>query len=289
MSQKKFTLYYSDLSLHSSPALVIAEEDAYQATGPCGPWVFYLREGKSDGQINLRVWGRDRADEVESDVAAIRAQLSLDKASVILTVNKELNASLPETPFVKMLFSQVKSGKLWDSHKHVTNSSTYADFWKTHLPEETRPGRHRHADGFTFNALKLMWKAFNKSGFSNKSKADLFEGFAETAVEAASTDAGEAFIASLPKRMIVVEGVRRAASDPSDIKQPERLVSLISRVSAGSLYAADSSPNIDEGNISGSYQFIDLKDPYTEPFGNSTASEAEAMEKLKGLYVSMEK
>jgi hypothetical protein len=132
-----------------------------------------------------------------------------------------------------------------------------------------------------------MWKVLGKSGHSNKSKNDLFEGFAETAVELASSEQVDAFVSQLPKRMIVISSHngRGSYSYGSNIEDPKKIIAMISRVSAGSLYASDNSPDIDEKNVIESYNFIDLKDPYSGDISVKDDSEASALESLNTLYI----
>jgi hypothetical protein len=135
-----------------------------------------------------------------------------------------------------------------------------------------------------------MWKAIEKRGFSSKSKADLFEGFAETAVEIASSEENEKYLKSLPRRMIVTQaanaGYGRGNPQRGEaiIKTP-KMLALISRISSGTIFAGDQTPDIDEKSIASAVCFLDLADPY-KGLSASELREEESMNRLNQLYKS---
>jgi hypothetical protein len=279
---KRFTIYYAELSLPTSPVLMVISEN-----NSSGPFVHYLRERLENGESNIRVWGRETKELSDADIDKVQQAFELDKTFSVIN-NRSANELRKDNPIeIDCIFSlirQVKGSDLWSAFSTFTASTTEVDFWKTHLKDETRPSRYtKGVESFTFNALKMLWKVFGLSGFSSKSKADLFEGFAENAVESASSDASEKFVAQLPKRMIVIADKHRPGPH-AIIEDPKQSIAMISRISAGCLFAADQSPDIDEKNIAESYQFIDLKDPYDAAIEFKYDNEMSAMQALNTLY-----
>ena len=278
---KCFTIYYAELSLPTSPVHMVISEN-----NNLGPYVHYLRERLENGESNIRIWGRDTKEHSDGDIDKIQRALELDKTFSVVN-NRSANDLKKDNPIemdcILSLIRQIKSSDLWSAFNTFTASTTEVDFWKTHLKDETRPSRYtKGVESFTFNALKMLWKVFGLSGFSSKSKADLFEGFAENAVETASSDVSEKFIAQLPKRMIVIADKHSQAT--SSVEDPKQSIAMISRISAGCLFAADQSPDIDEKNIAESYQFVDLKDPYDATIEFKYDNEMSAMQALNTLY-----
>ena len=281
---KWFTIHYADLSLPTSPVLLVVSESG----NPHGVHMSYLREPMLEGNSRIRVWGAESKEKSDADTNSVKLAFGLDNTFSVLN-NRSGAEHKKDNPVemdcIESLIRQVKLSNLWDNLDAITATNTGVDFWKTHLPNESRPSRYtKGVESFTFNALKTMWKVFGLGGFSSKSKADLFEGFAENAVESASSEASEKFISQLPKRMIVVAG--HGTKSSLAVEDPKLSIAMISRISAGSLFAADQSPDIDEKNIAESYQFIDLKDPYETLTELKSDSEMSAMETLKTLYAN---
>jgi len=284
---KLFRLYFNDLSLPFNPALMVVSEEKQ------GPYILYLREGIKDGKVLLKIWGRDKEEDVQSDIEAATSNLGLSDS--FSTTNARGFSDLAKENLLAMecIKDMINAGRMSNFLSPSTsfvNFDVFADFWKTQLPGESRPYRnHKGVEGFTFNALKTMWKVLGKSGHSNKSKADLFEGFAETAVDYSSSEEAENFLGTLPKRMVVVSVFQHYSSAPTSIADPKKILPMISRVSAGCLYAADHSPDIDEKNVTGFFQFIDLKDPYDGAIGGVNDNEMSSLSELNTLYYTKTK
>ena len=289
MAQPKiFTLHFSDVTNPFGPALLTVSDD-----GSLGPYLMYMKNGiDHNGKIAVDVWGVGSSDEYQRDVLRLREAHGFDRVYQHISgakLDDEKKEHALEIECMSEIVDHINSTPVYSMHRRVTNSLLLVDFWKSHMKGETRPYKHAKmgVDAFTFGALKLMWKTLGKSGHSSKSKTDLFEGFAETSVENVSSEKAEAFLATLPKKMVTVSIPRPSSYDKPDVEDAIKGLAMVSRISAGSLFAADQSPDIDEKNVIEAYRFIDFKDPYAESIETPFGSEAAALEDLKHLYAPL--
>lgn len=283
-SNKRFSLYYGSNCLPTSPAMLVVSE----VTG--GPWAVYLREGHDNGTLTLRAWAEDNQESLDRSISKVVEKFSLSNTFTVVNDRQpgDLRKNNPqEIDAILQLTRQIRSNELFSTANVFVEKDIHVDFWGMHVPDETRPYRNtKGVEGFTFGALKQLWKVLNKSGHSNKSKTDLFEGFAETAVEVASSDAMEGFLGELPRRMLVATAQRyRRSGGTSDIPEANRILAVISRIAGGALFATDHSPDIDERNITEDYRIIDLKDPYVSGALSNDDNEMSALDALNNMYV----
>ena len=168
---------------------------------------------------------------------------------------------------------------------YVTLVSVVADFWNAAQCQTNRPHSYDESvDVFTFEALKEMWKSIGKSGFSSKSKSDLYEGFAESASDLATNPESEKFCNGFPARMIQLTNSYNTFHQLKAITtslSPVQVLALTSRISGRVLYNKESSPEITNDTVRLRHLLVDLVDPYKEPVESGFTTEQEALEALK--------
>ena len=289
-SVKQFTLYYKDVLPHS-PAMIKIEEFG----GDSAP-VFFLREpmkiegdaANSDLQrprANMRLWSDSKNGE--TDVEKIRSEYGLTNEFILLTDNQVYTA---EDSYPKEM--GILNGMIADMNMpmyigcyNIAARTISVDFWGRNIGAAGRPHARSTVESMTFEDLKQMWRAVGKSGFSSKSKADLFEGFAEHAIETASSEGVETFLKTLPGRMLVVPDMSHH-DGLETLEDNDEILGVLSRISGSALFAVDHTPDIDEQGVGAGVVCVDLKDPYECDYPDlQYEGDAAALEALKQLYI----
>jgi len=216
----------------------------------------------------------------------ITDQAGLDKATALAATKKLVDSFIvtqPESEHYATVTNILRKTMLPGKFHQTVGVSVSADFWAAAGLSANRPSSHgENTDVFTFEALKEMWRAIGKGGFSSKSKNDLYEGFAESASEMA-TGSESSICDKLPARMIKLDSSYSISRLKTGItlKTPAQVIALTSRTSGKVLYNKESSPEITNDTIRLGHVLVDLVDFYGDPVEEGFSTDQEALEALK--------
>jgi hypothetical protein len=232
-----------------------------------------FREFNDFGEVHCKGWPILNQEDYDNCMLIVKNQ-GLNESFVVDSPDSE-NANVITNIFRHTLLPG-------PFHK-VISTSIAADFWSAAQLRANRPQSYGESvDIFTFDALKEMWKSIGKSGFSSKSKSDLYEGFAESASDIATSPESEEFCNQLPARMIQLENNYHTTymKPNTTIMSPTKVLALTSRISGKVLYNKESSPEITNDTIRNRHIIVDLIDPYKDPIESGFTTEQEALAAL---------
>ncbi len=233
-----------------------------------------LREFEDSGDPKCSGWVV--SDQVGLDKVKAIVEKKKLKDSFIVTGSDSKNFNVVDNIMRKTVFP----GKF----QQMVGISVSADFWNAARLNANRPPSHgENSDVFTFEALKEMWRAIGKGGFSSKSKTDLYEGFAESASEMA-TGPESTICDKLPAKMIKLESSYNTTKLKTNFiaKNAAQVLALTSRTSGKVLYNKESSPEITNDTIRVSHVLVDIVDFYGDPsIEDGFSTDQEALEVLK--------
>ena len=265
------TLYYNDDSVNELYPVFLIIQDSNSSYVES---IAILRDN-----LKYNVWLMANADERTKTVTTIMSKYGLNKVKATeYGFSEDASSDKMANDIGVHILEDVETGGLFSN---IIKTSAEVDFWVTQSTQ--RAYKNQGAEGFTFAQLKDMWKVIDRKGHSSKSKEDLLEGFAEGAVEIASSNKADILLNKYPDKMIVCLGKNKWARET--MTSVDYILPFISRIS-GSVYNKDTTPDINETSVVTMYTLVDTNDVTEESLVNTTINSIEeAVSTLKATLV----
>jgi len=224
---------------------------------------------KSKPEIN--VWTMKESEKWEQTIKDVCRKLGLtEKFQLICNYYEMLELSDTDKmkkAFIENILNEVNNSSELKLRSIFCKTTLELDFWNfIKTKTSRRPGSYKsnNFEHFTFGVLKNMWKTINMSGFSNKSKADLFDGFTEKVSDMADTsDTATKLFSKFPTRMIAVPHYMESNNNEEQLSAEDTIL-LLSKISSSSLFDSKQSADIIEEQVVRPTMVLELVNPYDQ-------------------------